>query len=128
MTKDENIPRLRLLPINQVAALKLRGAGIGENSEAQQVFQLMEWGIESDRRRRYADIAQELEILQSIDQQVAMDYLLRNLPGGMRGVLRTLLKADARTAARMLLDLLDMRLTADPYFSRDFGDFGGPLR
>ena len=116
MVTNEHMQRLRLLPINQVAALKLRSAGVRENREAQQVFQLMEWGILSDRRRRYQDIADELAMLQSVNQQAAMDYLLTNIPGGVNGLLRELLKAESRTAARILLELLDMRLKSDPNF------------
>jgi hypothetical protein len=114
MAGFDSLQGLRLLPINQAAAIKLRAAGVVANEEAQQVFQLMEWGIASDPRHRYQDIAGELTLLQSVDQQAALDYLLTNIPGGVPGMVRTLLRADARTAAKVLLGLLDMRLKTDP--------------
>jgi hypothetical protein len=115
MADETLLRRQSLLPINQAAILKLRQAGISISSGVQPVFQLMEWGIASDKRGRYQDIAHELEMLRlAPDQPAALDYLLVHVPGGLKGFARTILLRDPRTAARALLDQLDMRIKADP--------------
>lgn len=116
MTEDSGkLTKLSLLPINQAASLKLRHAGLSVTGTAQPVFQLMEWAIANDGRKRYQDIADELHALQySPDQIGALEYLLLNAPGGARVVARNLLHRDLLSAARTLLDLLDMRIKLDP--------------
>jgi hypothetical protein len=114
MVNHQFINGLRLLPINLIASLQLRKAGIAENLDVLPVFQLMEWGIASDKRRRYQDISGELAILVSIKQAVALDYLLKNVPGGTRTLLGTLMRLKPRAAAVMMLSVLDMRLKSDP--------------
>jgi len=75
----------------------------------------MEWAIASDKRKRYQDIAHELELLQnSPDQAGALEYFFVNVPGGLKDVVHKVLHLDPRSAARSLLDLLDMRIKADP--------------
>lgn len=103
-----------LLPINQAAILKLRQAGVAVARDIQPVFQLMEWGITSDKRKRFQDLANELYILQSLaDQAAALAYLFTNAPGGLRSATLTILKRSPGSAARMLLDLFDIRMKAD---------------
>jgi hypothetical protein len=75
----------------------------------------MEWAIVSDKRKRYHDIAHELLLLKnSPDQAGALEYFFVNVPGGLKDVVRTILRLDPRSAAKKLLDLLDMRIKADP--------------
>lgn len=115
MTKHRSIRSLRLLPVNRIAALKLRGAGMGENGEMQPVFQLMAWGIDRAGLRRYRDLSHELEALASGDQGHAVNFLLEHVPGGLGMLLKSLIGADPWTAAGMLLGVLDMRLKTVPY-------------
>lgn len=115
MADETVLRRQSLLPINQAAILKLRQAGIAISSGVQPVFQLMEWGISSDKRGRYQDIAHELEMLRlAADQPAALEYLFVHVPCGLRGFIRTILLLDSRTAARALLNQLDMCIKADP--------------
>ena len=115
LTRLNELRRQALLPINQAAALKLRQAGVTAEIGIQPVFQLMKLGLVYDKRKRYHDIAHELDSLQtSDDQSAALEYLLVNIPGGVREVVRTLLRRNSSSAARALLDLLDMRLKSDP--------------
>jgi hypothetical protein len=48
------------------------------------------------------------------DQAQALDYLFAKVPGGMKTIVRTMLRRDPQSVARMLLDLLDMRINSDP--------------
>lgn len=115
MAALEELRRQTLLPINQAAAMKLRQAGIQESGAVQAVFQLMEWGIARDKRRRYQDIAHELDLLaHAPDQAAALEYLVAKVPGGVRETVRTVLRLGPIPAARKLLELLDMRLKSDP--------------
>ena len=115
MADETVLRRQSLLPINQAAILKLRQARICISSGVQPVFQLMEWGITSDKRGRYQDIAHDLEMLQlAADQPAALNYLLVHVPGGLKELVRTILLLDTHTAARALLNQLDMRIKADP--------------
>ena len=115
MAKSPNNSAVVLRPINQIAALKLRKAGIAANGEVQPVFQLMKWGLECDPRRRYEDIAYPLAILSAIGEATATDYLLEKIPGGVRQLLAALLRAEPLAASRTLLGVLDMRLKSEPY-------------
>lgn len=111
----EELQRQALLPINQAATLKLRQAGVAPESGVQPVFQLMKLGLAYDKRKRYHDIAHELGELQTADDQAgALAYLLANVPGGLREAVRTILRRNPGSAARTLLDLLDMRIKSDP--------------
>jgi hypothetical protein len=115
MTNLRALRQQALLPINQAATLKLRKIGIPTASDIQPVFQLMEWAIVSDKRKRYNDLAHELELLQtSPDQASALEYFFTNVPGGLKDVVRTVLHLDPRSAAKKLLELLDMRIKSDP--------------
>jgi hypothetical protein len=111
----QDLERLRLMPLNQVATLKLKEAGVAEREGALPVFLLMEWGLASGVSLTHRRTAQELLRLSlQSDQQAAVDYLLANHPGGVRDLLRQLLRLPPRAASQLLLDILDMRLKADP--------------
>lgn len=108
-------PGVRLLPINRIAALKLREAGIAPDPEVQPVFQLMAWAIACDKRHRFQDIGDELCLLGASDGAAATQYLLERIPGGSRRFLQVILHAESLAAAKTLLGALDMRLKAEPY-------------
>jgi len=105
----------RLLPINQLAALKLRAAGRTVDPERLPVFQLMAWGLCNGLRTTHRLTVFELENLLARDPAAAFAYLTGNLPGGQIDLERTLLKLSPKAAAELLLDILDMRLKADPH-------------
>ncbi len=106
---------LRLLPLNRIASLKLRQAGAAERDYVLPVFQLMEWGLASGVPLTHRRTAGELlRLSHQTDQRAAVDYLLNNLPGGLPELSRRLLRLKPRPAAQLLLDVLDMRLKADP--------------
>jgi|GEM_PF-1060030 len=116
MADQGDLHRLRLLPVNLFAALKLRRAGLKEDADVQPIFQLMRWGMVSDARGRYRELAEELAVLESAaDQETALAYLLRNVAGGVNGLCRDLGRAQPRPAAQILLNQLDMRIKAVPY-------------
>jgi len=107
--------RQALLPVNQAATLKLAQAGVSVESGIQPVFQLMEWAITNDKRKRFEDIANELHVLRtSPNQPDALAYLFAHAPGGLRAAARTILSRSPGSAARTLLDLFDIRIKSDP--------------
>lgn len=109
------LQRLRLLPINQVASIKLKAIGQAENAEVQPVFQLMELGLANGVPLTHQRTARELLRLRfELDQAGALDFLLAGVPGGLPELHRDLLRSSPRGAAELLLDILDMRLRADP--------------
>ena len=105
----------RLLPLNQLAALKLKAAGRTVDPERLPVFQLMAWGLSNGLRTTHRRTVFELENLQAQDPAEAFAYLTGNLPGGLIDLERALLKLSPKAAAELLLDTLDMRLKADPH-------------
>jgi len=107
--------RLRLLPLNHAASLKLKEAGQLESDSMLPLFQLMEWGLANGIPLTHRRTASELLRLSfQADQDEAFAYLLTNVPGGARELARHLLRLKPRAAAQLLLDILDMRLKADP--------------
>lgn len=110
-----NLDHLRLLPLNLVASLKLRAAGQTEYPDILPVFQLMAWGLANGIPLTHCRTEHELARLSKLeDQQDAMDYLVKGVPGGLTELLRNLLRFPPKAAAHLLLDVLDMRLKADP--------------
>ncbi|MGA7829033.1 MAG: hypothetical protein WCA04_15335 [Geobacteraceae bacterium] len=106
---------LRLLPLNLVASLKLKAAGQSEYPEILPVFQLMVWGLANGIPLTHCRTEHELARLSKLDdQQEALDYLVKGVPGGLPELHRNLLKFPPMAAAHLLLDILDMRLKADP--------------
>lgn len=110
-----DIERLRLEPLNQVAALKLKEAGVFDHPAILPVFRLMEWGLATNIPLTHVRTARGLlRLRHQSDQRAAIDYLLDGLPGGLVPLQRKLLRLSPRSAALALLDILDMRLKADP--------------
>lgn len=110
----DHLEALRLLPLNQVAALKLKAAGERPGAGSLPVFQLMSWGVENGIRCTHRRTLTELRILENRKPGDAFAYLTANLPGGLPDLERRLLQLPPRAAAQLLLDVLDMRLKADP--------------
>lgn len=107
--------RLRLMPLNRIATLKLKAAGLGVRTESLPVFQLMEWGLAQGVRLTHHRTAAELQRLHlHAEPEQAYHYLVENIPGGLRRFEHLLLRLVPLSAAEVLLDLLDMRLKADP--------------
>lgn len=104
----------RLLPINQIAALKLREAGAELDPVCLPVFQLMSWGLLNGLTTTHRRTVMELDRLQLQEPEVSLDYLTDGFPGGHRSLERLLLQLPPIAAAELLLDTLDMRLKADP--------------
>lgn len=114
-TSRQQLQHLRLEPLNQLASLKLRQAGVSEDPTVLPIFCLMEWGLAGDRLLTVRRLPQELLRLRLMaDQQAAVAYLLENLPGGLPQLHRKLLRQSPLAAAETLLEVLDMRLRADP--------------
>jgi hypothetical protein len=112
---NNDLERLNLLPINQLAANKLKKAGVAADPSMLAVFQLMLWGLDNDVPLTHRRTAAELERL-SRDPAPGevLDYLTANIPGGMNELYQILVRLPFRAAAQLLLDVLDMRLKADP--------------
>ncbi len=111
----QELKRMRLEPLNQLAILKLKEAGVADNEAVLPVFRLMEWGLATNAPLTHARTARELlRLRHQSDQRAALDYLLENLPGGLFALHRKLLRLPPRSAALELLDILDMRLKSDP--------------
>jgi hypothetical protein len=110
-----DLERLNLLPINQLAANKLKMVGVAADPSMLAVFQLMRWGIDDDVPLTHRRAATELEQLcRDPAPGEVLDYLVENIPGGMTELYRILGRLTPRPAAQLLLDVLDMRLKADP--------------
>lgn len=107
----------RLLPLNQIATLKLKQAGEKASATRLPVFQLMIWGLMNGLQTTHNRTVFELDRLQRNPVE-GFDYLTGNLtgnlPGGLQTLERQLLSRSPRSAAELLLDTLDMRLKADP--------------
>ncbi len=114
MLPQNPLDRWRLLPLNQVAALKLKEAGEEISEESLPVFQLMTWGLVKGLKPTHRRTTQELLRLQYQSPDVAFSYLTSNLPGGLPELHRKLLRLSPESAAAELLEVLDMRLKADP--------------
>jgi hypothetical protein len=112
---NNNLEHLNLLPINQLAANKLRMAGVAADPSMLAVLQLMRWGLDDDVPLTHRRAATELERLcRDPAPGEVLDYLVENIPGGMTELYRILGRLTPRPAAQLLLDVLDMRLKADP--------------
>jgi hypothetical protein len=112
---NNDMEHLNLLPINQLAANKLRTVGVAADPSMLAVFQLMRWGLDDDVPLTHRRAATELERLcRDPAPGEALDYLVANIPGGMTELYRILGRLTPRPAAQLLLDVLNMRLKADP--------------
>lgn len=114
-TSRQQLQALRLNPLNLVASLKLQQAGVAEDPAVLPIYCLMEWGLSRAGNFSTRRLPQELLRLRLMaDQQEAVSYLLANLPGGLPQLHRKLLRMSPSGAAGALLEVLDMRLRADP--------------
>ena len=112
---NNDMEHLNMLPINQLAANKLRMAGVAADPSMLAVLQLMRWGLDADVPQTHRRAATELERLCSDPAPgEVLDYLVANIPGGITELYRILGRLTPRPAAQLLLDVLDMRLKADP--------------
>ncbi len=112
---DKDLEQLNLLPINHLAANKLKAAGVKADTAMLTLFQFMLWGLEDGIPLTHRRAAAELERLsRDPDPAGALEYLFANVPGGMAEVYHFMGRLPARAAAQMLLDVLDMRLKAEP--------------
>ena len=112
---SNDLEHLNMLPINQLAVNKLRMAGVAADPSMLAVFQLMRWGLDDDVPLTHRRAATELERLcRDPAPGGALDYLVANVPGGMTELYRILGRLTPRPAAQLLLDVLNMRLKADP--------------
>jgi hypothetical protein len=112
---NNDMEHLNLLPINQLASNKLRTVGVAADPSMLAIFQLMRWGLDDDVPLTHRRAATELERLcRDPAPGEALDYLVANVPGGISELYRILGRLTPRPAAQLLLDVLDMRLKADP--------------
>jgi hypothetical protein len=91
---------LSLLPINQVAAFKLKMAGVVANPSILAVFQLMQWGLNTGvplMHRRTSFERQRLS--NNPPHSEALDYLVEKVPRGMTELHPSLLCLPPRAAA-----------------------------
>ena len=110
-----DIEHLNLMPINQLATIKLKMAGVKANPSILAVFQLMQWGLDIGVPLTHRRTSIELQRLShEVPHCEALDYLVAKVRGGMTELQRSLLRLPPRAAAELLLDVLDMRLKADP--------------
>jgi len=114
MSSGTALSELRLLPLNQVAALKLKSAGEDIDPQQLPVFQLMNWGMKQGIAVTHRRTLIELHRLELQEPNVALAYLTTRVPGGLVSLERCLLRLPPRAAAEKLFDLLDMRLKSDP--------------
>ncbi|MEJ2200175.1 MAG: hypothetical protein P8X63_04045, partial [Desulfuromonadaceae bacterium] len=107
-TVSTQLRHLRLEPLNQLASLKLKAAGLVEDPAVLPVFVLMEWGLLHGQPFSSRRLGLELLQLRFLpDQRLAIDYLLENLPGGLPALHRKLLRLPPMAAAQTLLEVLD---------------------
>ncbi len=121
MLPENPLDRWRLLPLNQLAALKLKEAGKEVDAVALPVFQLMTWELANGVKPTHRRTAQELLRLQYQNPAEAFSYFTDNIPGGLTELQRKILRLAPKQAAAELLEVLDMRLKADPNNLYPFG-------
>ena len=114
MLPENPLERWRLLPLNQIAALKLKEAGESVDVDRLPVFQLMTWGLINGVKPTHRRTAQKLLRLQYQDPAEAFTYLTSHLSAGLPELQRKLLNLSPPAAAGILLETLDLRLRADP--------------
>lgn len=109
------IEKLKLTPLNRIAELKLKAAGVKIVESELPIIQLMQWGLASGIRMPHQRTAAELLRLSlQADKKEVYERLLRNIPEGLLALERVLLKLSPRSAAEELLELFDMQLKSDP--------------
>lgn len=113
MLPENPFERWRLLPLNQVAALKLKEVGEPVTPDNLPVFQLMTWGLANGVKPAHRRTAQELLRLRYQNPAEAFTWLTTAVPGGLSELQRVLVRLPPKAAAEKLLDILDARLKAD---------------
>ena len=107
--------RVQLTPLNQIAELKLKAAGVKISDNQLPIIQLMQWGLAIGIRITHQRTAAELfRMSLNTDKEQVYETLVTNIPGGLLAFEKFLLKLPPRSAAEEILELLDMRLKADP--------------
>ena len=114
MLPENPLDRWLLLPLNQVAALKLREVGEVVKADSLPTFQLMIWGLANGVKPTHRRTAQKLLRLQYQSPAEAFTYLTTGFPGDLSELHSKLLRLSPKAAAGELLEVLDMRLKADP--------------
>ena len=111
---QKELEKIRLYPINCIAAQKLRQQGIDVSENMMPLFQLMNWGLTMGLCRSQAQTVQELLRIQYQEPQIAFDFLLEKVPGGLYAFQKRMMTLPPRKVAEELLALLDMRLKSAP--------------
>lgn len=114
MLPENPIDRWRLLPLNQLAALKLKEAGESVSEHSLPVFQLMIWGLAKGLKPSHRRTAQELLRLQYRNPTEAFAALAGGAPEELAALQGQLLNLPPKVAAEKLLEVLDRRLRTDP--------------
>lgn len=113
MTVPE-LQRLRLMPLNQVAAIKLREAQAQSDHDTLPVLQLMVWGLTNGIRPQRRAAQELLRLRYLADQGSAFRYFLERVGASLPNLPREILPKPPREAAEHLLNVLDRYLTAGP--------------
>jgi len=114
MFPENPLDRWRLLPLNQVAALKLKEAGEAVSQDNLPVFQLMTWGLDQGVKPVHRRTTQELRRLRYKDPAAAYAYLTAGTAEDLFSLQRGLIRLTPKAAAEKLLELLDLRLNENP--------------
>ena len=114
MLPENPLDRCRLLPLNQLAALKLREAGEPILKDSLPVLQLMAWGLTHGLKPPHRRTAQKLLRLQYHNPAEAFTYLTAGTAEDLSELQSWLLKLPPKSAAQKLLDVFDQRLKNDP--------------
>jgi len=114
MLPENPLDRWRLLPLNQVAALKLKEAGEIVSPDGLPVFQLMIWGLDQGVKPTHRRTTQELRRLRYQNPTAAYAYLTSGTAANLFSLQRGLIRLTPKAAAEKLLELLDLRLKENP--------------
>ncbi|NIQ12764.1 MAG: hypothetical protein GWO23_25330, partial [Gammaproteobacteria bacterium] len=102
-----------MTPLNRIAELKLKSAGVKVTDNELPIIQLMQWGLAIGIRMTHQRTAAELLKMSLLtEKKKVYEKLVTNIPGGLLTFEKFLLKLSPRSAAEELLELFDMRLKA----------------
>ena len=108
------LERWRLLPLNQVAALKLREAGETVSASSLPVVQLINWGVGNGIKPVYRRTVQELLRLQYQHPAELLLLLFGSDAETLEALPCQLLRETPKAAAETLLSLFERRLKTPP--------------
>lgn len=114
MFPENPLDRWRLLPLNQLAALKLKEAGEPISSENLPALQLMTWGLTHGAKPTHRRTAQELLRLQYRGPDEAFICLTSGSAEELLELQGQLIKLSPKSAAQRLLDVFDRCLKGAP--------------